>query len=98
MEGESCKYDKFGYCKFKKECMREHYKEECEDLADCKQIKTCNKRHPKRCKNYVSRNTCRFESDCAYSHKKSTESIEKDMLKEKVNTLENTVSEMKIKL
>ena len=98
MEGEICNYDKFGYCKFKKECIREHLKEECEDLADCKHIKTCNKRHPKRCKNYVSKNACRFESDCAYSHKKSKESIEKDMLKEKVDTLEKTVSEMEIKL
>ena len=43
-------------------------------------------------------NACRFKSDSAYTHKKSMESIEKGMLKERNDTLEKTVSEMKIKL
>ena len=53
---------------------------------------------PMRCKKYASGNTCRFKHDCAYSHTKSAESQEKDLLKEKVNILERTVSEMAIKL
>ena len=43
-------------------------------------------------------NTCEFKHDCAYSHRKSAESQEKDLLKEKVNRLERIVSEMAIKL
>ena len=98
MEDEVCVYSKFGYCKYKEKCKRKHFYEDCEHLHECSDIKRCEKRHPKRCKKYASGNTCRFKNDCAYSHKKSVESQEKDMLKEKVNSLEKTVSEMVIKL
>ena len=59
MEEEICQYDKFGFCKFRKECKRLHFIEECKDLDKCNSIKTCRKRHPKCCKRYDS-GQCRY--------------------------------------
>ena len=46
-EDEICHYSKFGFCKYRKECKKRHYSEECEDIDTCKSIKTFKKRHPK---------------------------------------------------
>ena len=60
MEEEICQYAKFGFCKYKKECKRKRFSEECKDLAMYKNIQMCMKRHPKECKRY-SNGQCRFE-------------------------------------
>ena len=95
---EVCLYSKFGYCKFKEKCKRKHFQQECDNLQDCSRIQDCDKRHPKICKKYGSENVCSFKCDCAYLHKKSAGCKERDLLKDKVASLENTVSELMIKL
>ena len=90
MEDEICQYEKYGYCKFKSECKRKHLSEECKDLENCKSIKSCDKRHPKRCKKHDS-GKCRFEETCAYKHLKPTKIKEYEILKEKVEKLEQVV-------
>ena len=45
-----CKYNKFGYFKFRKGCKRLHHRETCENGASCANIRSCQKRHPKVCK------------------------------------------------
>ena len=93
MEGEICLYDKFGHCKYGKECKRKHYETECKDLDNCKSMKSCMKRHPKYCKKFAS-GECRFKSDCSYKHKEPTSNIEQDQLKEKVKQLEKVLQAM----
>ena len=36
MEAKVCKYQKFGFCKYKQNCMKEHLNEECKTNAECK--------------------------------------------------------------
>ena len=93
MEREVCHHDKFGYCRYKKECKKIHFTEECKQSEDCENSKTCPKRHPKKCKRYAVGN-CRFLSDCAYEHKKPTTNKEHEDLKVKVETMEKVLHAM----
>ena len=70
MERKVCTYNKFGFCKFKDTCRNQHIVQICEDLS-CKEIKICQKRHPKVCKRFAAEKECRFGIDCSYKHKKS---------------------------
>ena len=75
MKGEIYQYYKFGFCKYRKECKKGHYSEECEDQDTCKSISTCNKRHPGNCRKNVS-GQCKFKSDCAYKYLEPKENQE----------------------
>ena len=93
-----CLFLKYGYCKYKESCKRLHYIQECQALGECHNIKTCERRHPKICKKFTNGNTCKFGIGSAYSHKNLIQKQEHKDLKDKVLVLENTVSEMNIKL
>ena len=90
MEGEDCHHDKFGFCKFREECKRKHFNEECKDLNKCKDIQTCRKRHPKYCIKYAS-GKCRFQNDCAYKHQDPIKNVEDAQTAEKYKSLETVV-------
>ena len=90
MEEEICQYHTFGFCRFKDDCKKKHLTTECEDLYNCKKTKSCNKRHPKRCKRYSSEK-CRFEHECAYKHQKPPVNEDHEELKEKVKVLEKVL-------
>ena len=93
MEEEVCKFGKFGFCKFKEGCKKKHYVEVCESLSKCKNINECQKRHPKTCRKFKLGNDCTFGEDYAYNHHDIIDR-EKNDLKEKVENLEKTVSEL----
>ena len=90
MEEEICQYHKFGFCKFRKECKRKHFYEECKDLDKCNSKKTCRRRHPKRCKQYDS-GQCRHKEDCAYKHQEPIKNVEQAQMVEKLKKLETVV-------
>ena len=46
-----CSFQKFGFCKFKEGCKKTHFTQICEDMSGCKDIKQCEKRHPKTARN-----------------------------------------------
>ena len=87
MESEVCQYSKHGFCKFKEARKRKHYKENCRDLSDCQQIKTCPSRHSKTCKRYAS-GSCRFKNECAYSHRNDHKLRDKCEHTDKIDILE----------
>ena len=91
-------HSKFGFCKFKEQCKRKHYSEICQDFKVCQTIKTCPKRHPKRCKKNLSENGCNFGSDCAYRHGINNDTIKADETDAKIDRLEKIVIEMASKL
>ena len=97
MEDMVCSFSKFGYCKYRKDCRRKHFSVECEDLDNCKNIKSCNKRHPKNCKRYVLEG-CNFKTDCAYKHQNQSKNHEHEQVNEKVKLLEKIVQELSVKL
>ena len=97
MEEETCKYFKYGYCKYKNECRIHHLKETCEMGSSCKTSKVCMKRHPKICKLFSEGGFCRHGDKCAYSHtnKKAIDNQkEMDVLNMRVESLEKVVQEM----
>ena len=64
----------------------------------CTNIKECPKRHPKMCRQLKSENECRFNEECAYNHKRIHPTEDVNVLKDKVDILENTVRELTKKL
>ena len=58
-----CKYDIFGFCRYKDQCKYKHFTETC-TKKECKN-KKCEKRHPKK-RRYDEK--CRRQITCRYKH------------------------------
>ena len=97
-----CHHHKFGFCKFKQQCLKEHVETECEALSACKEIKSCRKRHPKTCRRFSLENFCQFGERCSYVHvardhnKVAFNKIVEDMnnIKAELDLLKNTVKSL----
>ena len=76
-----CRYNKFGFCKFKSNCKNKHIEELCEDKSCYKM--NCDKRHPKPCKYFVNFGVCKLGSICAYAHNQSVHTAHNNMKIEK---------------
>ena len=63
----ACKFNKFGYCKFGNMCRKVHHLETCENYY-CENVKTCHKRHPRKCYYYCASGYCKFGVDCGFKH------------------------------
>ena len=86
MDSEICSHHKFGFCKYQQSCKKLHFTETCSER--CLDIKECIKRHPKRCKFYLTNGFCLLK-DCMYLHEKSRELQAIEDLNESIlNTLE----------
>ena len=79
---------------FKEGCKKKHFAPICEGLSECKDIKRCEKRHPKNSKNHSSVNGCKHGEKCAYNHYVYKHDEESTELKEKVDMLEKKVAGM----
>ena len=77
-----CAFEKFGFCKLKRECNDYHPTEVCRQKI-CK-ISKCEMRHPRPCR-FFNNGYCKFKDSCKYDHKKQ---IDTNELLEKVNKLE----------
>jgi hypothetical protein len=60
-----CHYNKFGYCKHKEACRKQHIFELCENPS-C-DLKTCILRHPRNCKWHRELGRCKFDP-CPFKH------------------------------
>ena len=68
MTSNVCQHFKFGFCKFKNKCNKDHKTEEiCINRSSCKTT-SCNKRHPKVCTRFTLEKYCRFGDKCSYFH------------------------------
>ena len=86
MENKVCHHNKFGFCKFEKNCMKKHVDVICEK-KNC-DISQCEKRHPSLCKFYSHYGRCKFMDFCKYKHVKNVQ----------VSSLETEMKEVKSKL
>ena len=86
-----CRFNKFGFCKFKETCRNHHIKELCED-SSC-DILSCDYRHPQVCKFYRDFGRCKYSEYCFYAHvdKEDISEISRS-LTNKINDLENKVN------
>ena len=89
-----CQFQKFGFCKFREGCSKRHFTQICDSLSKCKEMKHCQKRHPKNCKRFASGNGCRHEEKCAFNHQVTKHVVERNELKEKVVILEKMVADL----
>ena len=82
----------------KKNCEKEHVKEECLEGSYCKSIQTCVLRHPKMCKRIVTEGLCQFGNKCAYNHRRTSTSqcIYTDAVHHDVQKLKDEVDSLKI--
>ena len=60
-----CKFNKFGYCRYKDACRNLHRNEICQN-SSC-EIKGCNLRHPRECRYYREYRRCKFDP-CKFKH------------------------------
>ena len=61
-----CGFYKFGFCRFREVCRKEHVKKLCES-SSC-DGKTCAERHPRVCKFFKNVGYCKFGEWCLFSH------------------------------
>ena len=63
-KSKKCLYNKFGFCKYREDCRKQHFLDKCSD-SECDQ--ECDKRHPKECNRGES---CKFykKKICSYDH------------------------------
>ena len=62
-----CRFNKFGFCKFRSTCRKQHYLEICSKTG-C-EIDKCYLRHPKVCRYYRDIGYCKFGEWCLFKHK-----------------------------
>ena len=60
-----CKFNKFGYCRYKENCRKMHVDKLC-DNPSC-ELSKCIQRHPKVCKWYRDHIRCKFDP-CKFTH------------------------------
>ena len=63
-----------------------------------KSTKTCEKRHPKKCKRYNTEKGCRFGSECGYHHSKQHDDSKTCECKAKIDILEKIATEITNKI
>ena len=99
MEEVVCKFQKFGFCKYKESCEKRHLEETCEKLSYCESQRKCHKRHPYACKRYVLEGFCKFGSHCAYHHQTLRNLNNESEVNDKVEKLEKkTVNKLTEKI
>ena len=91
-----CRYNKFGYCKFKDTCRKNHINTLCEN-SSC-DVQICTLRHPKECKHYRNHGRCKFGEWCRFSHIEKEDELknlrlENDTINKKLADLEKNVFE-----
>ena len=94
-----CLSSKYGYCKFRNNCDKIHYKEICE-IKECSGYK-CYNRHPRECFFFRKYGRCKFGSFCAYKHsasKQSTMEEEMKVLKVEMITLKENFENLKAEM
>ena len=87
-----CHFNKFGFCKFGKQCSKYHEDKVCEN-KNCDVLK-CSSRHPRKCRFFAEYFYCKFGVYCKFSHKRSDDGKAIELLE---NQIENFKKEIEIK-
>ena len=86
-----CQFNKFGFCKFRRTCFRNHGETKCENAA-CK-INECPFRHPQACRYFALYKNCKFETFCKFNHEKL-----KDVKDEQIKNIKKELDELRIEI
>ena len=92
-----CKFNKFGFCKFKSMCNLSHIDDICSEVK-CTTI-NCDKLHPRTCKYFAKFKMCKFGTNCKFSHQEiENRDLQVDNLKKEIEKLKDENKLMKEKL
>ena len=86
-----CLYKRFGFGNKRDLCTKRHLKEECQNPINCVSKKSCNKRHPKLCRNYVLHQRCSYGDQCDYLHEEKEKSPEETKMNHRLEELKKLV-------
>lgn len=91
-QGNVCSFNKYGFCKFRLNCRRQHVMKKCEQI-NCG-IQNCSFRHPRVCRYFTEIGFCKFGEWCLFEH---TEKVNGDQeivkLKTKIKGIEEVIKE-----
>ena len=83
---DTCRFNKFGHCKFKATCRKVHLENVCQ--IDACDGTSCNMRHPVLCRYFSLFGRCKF-SPCSYRHEvlenKKIRDLEAKVEREEIN-------------
>ena len=107
MNGNSvCRFNQFGFCKFRNSFFRKHVKSICENVRCLKS--DCELRHPIMCRYFSQYNYCKFGEYCKFKHGEFRSSeidkeieklkLEIDKLGKIVNVKENEIKSKDIEI
>ena len=91
-----CHFNKFGFCKYGKQCFRYHEAKVCENVS-CKVLE-CSLRHPQKCRFYSEYSYCKFGSYCKFSHKKEVTSRGIKLIEKEVDEVKKQLKEKDIEI
>ena len=87
-----CSFNKYGFCKFRLNCRRQHVMEKCSKLK-C-DIEQCRLRHPQVCRYFRDIGYCKFGEWCLFKHDGVIQgSKEIKELTDKLKNIEKIISE-----
>ena len=97
-----CSWFKFGYCRHREYCRRQHVKDICEKI-EC-EVSNCISRHPKICKFYRDYGKCKF-NPCMFRHVKDENSDQVEALKKenesilkKLENIEKSMNDLDVQM
>ena len=92
VQGNICRFNKFGFCKYGNKCFRKHENKLCEN-KNC-EVESCPLRHPKLCRFYLQFNYCKFGTFCRYRHEKFSNEVSDEIenLKYTIECLKNEIA------
>ena len=68
-----CRFNQYGFCKFKNTCFRKHVNSICENVRCFKS--DCELRHPKMCRYFLKYSHCKFGEYCKFKHQDNSSSV-----------------------
>ena len=89
-----CKYNKYGFCKFRTTCRKQHIKKICSKNG-CESEK-CYLRHPKVCRYYREIGYCKFGEWCLFKHESNVNKKMEEAIKKAESEIEKHKNDLTI--
>ena len=87
-----CEFFKFGFCKFKSMCRKQHILEKCSN-NEC-DIKSCSLRHPRTCRYYRDIGFCKLCEWCQFKHEGVSKGLQEvNEISDRMKNVEKQIEE-----
>ena len=84
-----CHFNKYGFCRFGRNCFRYHEDKICENES-CK-VFECKLRHPRKCRYFENYFYCKFGTFCKFSHGKINEGKSIKLLEKEIEGVKKDI-------